>query len=190
MAISLRLSRGGAKKRPYYRIVAADSRSPRDGKFLEQIGYVADEFEVVEAQGKHVETRPRFTYRGSSGIIEASLDNVVKALSWRDGLGIRLVYDKFRDAIIYRTQGSPEWQELTDDSYTSFRLRLTAIGMDATIPKQHVIDAVSYVAKKNAIDSAQPVPSGPMSKKMCLIHEPSGPAVVSVCTSGKPIRSS
>ena len=38
MAISLRLSRGGAKKRPYYRIVAADSRSPRDGKFLEQIG--------------------------------------------------------------------------------------------------------------------------------------------------------
>lgn len=38
MAISLRLSRGGAKKRPYYRIVAADSRKPRDGKYLEQIG--------------------------------------------------------------------------------------------------------------------------------------------------------
>jgi len=38
MAISIRLSRGGAKKRPYYRIVVADSRSPRDGKYLEQIG--------------------------------------------------------------------------------------------------------------------------------------------------------
>ena len=38
MAIALRLSRGGAKKRPYYRIVAADNRSPRDGKYLEQIG--------------------------------------------------------------------------------------------------------------------------------------------------------
>ena len=38
MAIALRLSRGGAKKRPYYRIVAADQRSPRDGKYLEQIG--------------------------------------------------------------------------------------------------------------------------------------------------------
>jgi small subunit ribosomal protein S16 len=38
MAISLRLSRGGAKKRPYYRIVVADSRSARDGKYLEQIG--------------------------------------------------------------------------------------------------------------------------------------------------------
>ena len=38
MAISLRLSRGGAKKRPYYRIVAADSRKPRDGRYLEQLG--------------------------------------------------------------------------------------------------------------------------------------------------------
>jgi small subunit ribosomal protein S16 len=38
MAIALRLSRGGAKKRPYYRIVVADSRAPRDGKYLEQIG--------------------------------------------------------------------------------------------------------------------------------------------------------
>jgi len=38
MSISIRLSRGGSKKRPYYRIVAANSRSPRDGKYLEQIG--------------------------------------------------------------------------------------------------------------------------------------------------------
>ncbi|MDG2003302.1 MAG: 30S ribosomal protein S16 [Novosphingobium sp.] len=38
MAVAMRLSRGGAKKRPYYRIVVADSRSPRDGKYLEQIG--------------------------------------------------------------------------------------------------------------------------------------------------------
>ena len=38
MAISIRLSRGGAKKRPFYRIVVADSRSPRDGRFIEKIG--------------------------------------------------------------------------------------------------------------------------------------------------------
>lgn len=38
MSVSLRLSRGGSKKRPYYRIVVASSRSPRDGKFLEQVG--------------------------------------------------------------------------------------------------------------------------------------------------------
>ncbi|HWW64036.1 MAG TPA: 30S ribosomal protein S16 [Sphingomonadaceae bacterium] len=38
MSLSIRLSRGGAKKRPYYRIVVADSRSPRDGRFIERIG--------------------------------------------------------------------------------------------------------------------------------------------------------
>jgi small subunit ribosomal protein S16 len=38
MAVSIRLSRGGAKKRPYYRIVVADARSPRDGNFIEKIG--------------------------------------------------------------------------------------------------------------------------------------------------------
>lgn len=38
MAVAIRLSRGGAKKRPYYRIVVADSRASRDGKYLEQIG--------------------------------------------------------------------------------------------------------------------------------------------------------
>lgn len=38
MAVHLRLSRAGAKKAPFYHIVAADSRSPRDGAFLEQVG--------------------------------------------------------------------------------------------------------------------------------------------------------
>jgi small subunit ribosomal protein S16 len=38
MAVKLRLRRMGAKKRPFYRIVAADSRSPRDGRFIEIVG--------------------------------------------------------------------------------------------------------------------------------------------------------
>jgi len=37
--VKIRLMRAGSKKRPFYRIVAADSRSPRDGKFLEILGY-------------------------------------------------------------------------------------------------------------------------------------------------------
>lgn len=39
MAVRIRLKRMGAKKRPFYRIVVADSRSPRDGAFIEEIGY-------------------------------------------------------------------------------------------------------------------------------------------------------
>ena len=38
MALRIRLSRAGAKKRPFYRVVVADSRSPRDGRFLERLG--------------------------------------------------------------------------------------------------------------------------------------------------------
>ncbi|MEW9524570.1 30S ribosomal protein S16 [Agrobacterium radiobacter] len=38
MALKIRLARGGSKKRPYYQIVVADARSPRDGRFLEKVG--------------------------------------------------------------------------------------------------------------------------------------------------------
>ena len=39
MAVKIRLKRIGAKKSPFYRVVVADERSPRDGKFIEEIGY-------------------------------------------------------------------------------------------------------------------------------------------------------
>ena len=39
MAVKMRLRRMGQKKAPFYRIVVADSRSPRDGRFIEEIGY-------------------------------------------------------------------------------------------------------------------------------------------------------
>jgi len=38
MALKIRLARGGSKKRPYYHVVIADARSPRDGRFLEKVG--------------------------------------------------------------------------------------------------------------------------------------------------------
>lgn len=38
MAVKIRLARHGSKKRPYYRIVVADARAPRDGKFIEEVG--------------------------------------------------------------------------------------------------------------------------------------------------------
>lgn len=39
MSVRIRLKRMGAKKKPFYRIIVADSRAPRDGKFIEEIGY-------------------------------------------------------------------------------------------------------------------------------------------------------
>jgi len=53
MSVKIRLARHGAKKRPFYRIVVADSKSPRDGRFLENVGTynpVIDPAEVVLKQ--------------------------------------------------------------------------------------------------------------------------------------------
>ena len=50
MAVKLRLKRGGSKQRPFYRIVAADARSPRDGRFIDSIGTynpIPAEYEVI-----------------------------------------------------------------------------------------------------------------------------------------------
>ncbi len=49
MAVKLRLKRGGSKQRPFYRIVASDARSPRDGRFIDTIGVynpIPTEYEV------------------------------------------------------------------------------------------------------------------------------------------------
>lgn len=50
--LAIRLSRGGSKKRPFYHIVAADNKSPRDGRFIERLGF----FNPI-ARGKEEELR-------------------------------------------------------------------------------------------------------------------------------------
>ncbi len=57
MAVKIRLRRMGQKKSPFYRIVVADSRSPRDGKFIAELGYYnpntdPSEFKIDEEQAK------------------------------------------------------------------------------------------------------------------------------------------
>ncbi|WP_353892131.1 30S ribosomal protein S16 [Proteinivorax hydrogeniformans] len=48
MAVKMRLKRMGSKKRPFYRVVVADSRAPRDGRFIEELGYYNPRTEPVE----------------------------------------------------------------------------------------------------------------------------------------------
>lgn len=123
--------------------------------FLTAIGYVEYEFEALPATpSERVPVpRPAMTYKGKSNAIEPTLENCVALFRWVDGAHIDLRYDTFRDSIMYRVDESP-WQPLTDDSYTEFRLRLTRVGMEAGISKQHVVDAVSFVAREHSMDSA------------------------------------
>jgi small subunit ribosomal protein S16 len=53
MSLKIRLSRGGAKKRPFYRVVVADSRMPRDGRFIERLG-IFDPLKAKDSAGRVV----------------------------------------------------------------------------------------------------------------------------------------
>ena len=53
MSLKIRLSRGGAKKRPFYRVVVADSRMPRDGRFIERLG-TFDPLKAKDTDGRIV----------------------------------------------------------------------------------------------------------------------------------------
>ncbi|HVK92661.1 MAG TPA: 30S ribosomal protein S16 [Mycoplana sp.] len=58
MSLKIRLARGGSKKRPYYQIVVADARSPRDGRFLDRVGswnpMLADDAKRVELNEERI----------------------------------------------------------------------------------------------------------------------------------------
>ena len=81
MAVKIRLRRVGAKKAPFYRVVVADSRVPRDGRFIEEVGYYNPltepvELKINEERAKYwlgVGAQPTDTARvllKKSGIIE------------------------------------------------------------------------------------------------------------------------
>lgn len=82
MAVKLRLRRMGRKKKPFYRIVAADSRSPRDGRFIEEIGYYNPLTDPMTIEVK----QDRALYWLGQGAIPS---DTVKNLFTRKGLNMR-----------------------------------------------------------------------------------------------------
>ncbi|MCL2447981.1 MAG: 30S ribosomal protein S16 [Polyangiaceae bacterium] len=78
MAVHIRLSRAGAKKRPFYRIVVTDQRSPRGGRFLENIGT----FDPISKEGRVVIDETRLAYWRERGALpSATLDRLLKRLA-------------------------------------------------------------------------------------------------------------
>jgi len=79
MAVKIRLARHGAKKRPFYRIVAADSDSPRDGRFLEKLGT----YNPLQDPALVVLDTDRVTYWIGQG---ATPSDTVKTILKREGV--------------------------------------------------------------------------------------------------------
>lgn len=75
--VVIRLARGGAKKRPFYRIVAADSRSRRDGRFIERIG-TYNPFAAESEKGLSIAT-DRLTYwQGVGAKLSPAVERLVR----------------------------------------------------------------------------------------------------------------
>ncbi len=66
MAVKIRLRRMGQKKAPFYRIIVADSRSPRDGRFIEEIGYYNPNVEPCDVKVNEELAQKWFIYRRSA----------------------------------------------------------------------------------------------------------------------------
>ncbi|BBO81988.1 30S ribosomal protein S16 [Desulfosarcina ovata] len=79
MAVKIRLARHGAKKRPFYRIVAADNDSPRDGRFLEKLGT----YNPLQDPAQVVLNAERVKYWISQG---ATPTDTVKTILKREGV--------------------------------------------------------------------------------------------------------
>ena len=79
MSVKIRLARHGAKKRPFYRIVVADSESPRDGRFLENVGTYNPLIDPAEVTLKN----ERISYWIEQGAIPT---DTVKSLLKKEGL--------------------------------------------------------------------------------------------------------
>ena len=79
MAVKIRLRRMGAKKAPFYRVVVADSRSPRDGRFIEEIGYYNPTKDPAEVK---IDADKAKTWIGNG----AQPTDIVKALLKKEGV--------------------------------------------------------------------------------------------------------
>ena len=114
MAVKIRLTRGGAKKRPYYRVVVADARAPRDGDFIEKIGTYnplltkTDESNIFGRYvGKYVICRSRNEGINAGRVLQADETGVIledarrlwyhkpksKNVSWYEGVALEGVSD-------------------------------------------------------------------------------------------------
>ena len=83
MSVSIRLSRQGTKKRPFYRVVVTDSRSPRGGKFLENIGTFDPAKEIKDASLKI--DQERFAYwKGTGATPSPTLVKLLKEYNKHD----------------------------------------------------------------------------------------------------------
>ena len=141
MSVSLRLSRGGSKKRPYYKLVVSNSRAPRDGKYLEQVGtYNPLLAKDDENRVRLVEDRIRYWL----GVGAQPTDRVARML---DKAGI-----KERAATVNPNKGEPgkKAKERAEDKATKAAEAAEAAAAAAAAPVVEEVPAAEEAAPADA----------------------------------------
>lgn len=150
MSVSLRLSRGGSKKRPYYKVVVANSRAPRDGKYLEQVGtYNPLLAKDDENRVRLVEDRVRYWL----GVGAQPTDRVARML---DKAGI-----KERAATVNPNKGEPgkKAKERAEEKAEKAREAEEAAAAAAAAPAVEEV-AEEVAAEAPAAEEAAPAEAG------------------------------
>ena len=112
MAVKIRLKRMGSKKRPFYRLIAADSRSPRDGRFLENLGYYNP---MVEPDEIKIDEDKVYKWLGNGAVPTESASNLLRAEGilerWelvKTGLSIAEVKAKIEERRVKQPKAQPK----------------------------------------------------------------------------------
>lgn len=145
MSVSIRLSRGGAKKRPYYKIVVSNSRAPRDGKYLEQVGtYNPLLAKDDENRVRLVEDRVRYWI----GVGAQPTDRVARLL---DKAGI-----KERAATVNLKKGEPgqKAKDRAEDKAEKLREAEEAAKAAAEAPAEEAVAEEAPAAEEAAVEAA------------------------------------
>jgi len=146
----------GGFEQGHFRCLHAHCEGRTDGDFLEAVGYVMEDFAVIEPQPGESElplVLPPFE-RNRQGDIVATVSNVEMALRRADVSGVHVGYDGFNDEIMLAPFGTKDWRNFTDADYTRLRIKLEGGGFKP-IGRELIRDVVSLVADDNKFDSAQ-----------------------------------
>lgn len=123
-------------------------------QFAEAIGFVPNEFPVVESITEDQETRPEFDNVSSSGQTPSTTSNIVKALSWT-GCRVALRFDNFLGATMVAFNGDTELKELRDTDYVRIQLHLNTYANMTNTTTNRVREVVHFVAEQFKTDSAK-----------------------------------
>jgi hypothetical protein len=149
----------GGFQQGHFRCLHAHCATRSDGDFLEAVGYVADDFDVVDtvanakAAGVAIEVPLPAFARNRAGQVLATFGNAVMAVQRPDICGLHVGFDAFRGEVMVSGEGEA-WRKVNDNDYSRVRTTLERKGY---LPpsKESVRDAMHLVAEERTFDSAQ-----------------------------------